>query len=112
MSTKADQSNFRQMSKPERFHDDFVLDLISHADHYDSISAVTGRQFRESVDKQIDFILDFPEAFPIIHRTVRAVRIRTFPFVILYEIRSTAILFLAIVHGASDRKNWFSRTAN
>ena len=97
------------MAKRERFHKDFVLDLVSISDYYDSISAKTGNQFRETLDGWLDLIVDSPEAFARIHDTVRAVRIRTFPYVILYEILADCVFFIGIVHGASDRENWFHR---
>ena len=97
------------MPNRERFHTDFVLDLASISDYYDSVSAKTGNRFRETLDKWLDLIIDSPEAFAPIYETVRAVRIRAFPYVILYEIQRDCVFFIAIVHGASDRENWFHR---
>jgi hypothetical protein len=71
------------MASRERFHKDFVLDLVSISDYYDSVSAKTGNRFRETVDRWLDLIVDSPEAIAPIQNTGRAVRIRTFPYVIL-----------------------------
>ena len=67
------------MAKLERFHSDFVLDLVSITEYYDSISASTGNRFRENIDERLDLILDSPEAFAVMYEAVRAVRMRNFP---------------------------------
>ena len=81
------------MANRERFHKDFVLDLVSISDYYDSVSPKTGNRFRESLDRWLDLIVESPEAYSRIHDIVRAVRIRTFPYVIVYEIQADCVFF-------------------
>jgi hypothetical protein len=98
------------MANRERVHKDFVPELVSISDFYNSAATRTGNHFRETLDQWLGWIVDSPEAFAPIHNTVRAVRIRTFPYVILHEILADCVFFISIVHGASDRENWFHRS--
>ena len=97
------------MANRERFHKDFVLDLVSITDYYDSVSLDAANRFRETLDYWLDLVVGSPEAFVPIYKSVRAVRMRGFPYVILYEIHDDIVLFIGIVHGASDHENWFHR---
>lgn len=97
------------MVNRERFHKDFVLDLVSIADYYDSVSLNAGNRFRETLDSRLDLIVGSPEAFAPVYESIRAARVRAFPYIILYEVLADYIFFIGIVHGASDRENWFHR---
>ena len=48
-----------------------------------------------------------PEAFAASIDNVRPVRVRFYPYVILYEVFDDHVHFIALVHGAGERKNWF-----
>jgi plasmid stabilization system protein ParE len=61
------------------------------------------------VQDRLDLISESPEAFAMIHKDIRAVRVRTFPYVILYRIDRDAVSIVGIVHGASNQENWFER---
>ena len=78
-------------------------------EYYDSISKTTGNRFREKLDNRLNLILNSPEAFATIHKSIRAVRIRSYPYVILYEVQPNHVYFLGLVHGAGKRQNWFER---
>jgi mRNA-degrading endonuclease RelE of RelBE toxin-antitoxin system len=95
------------MARRERFSPEFAADLVVAVKYYDSISKSTGNRFRKKLDDRLDLILNSPEAFANIHESVRAVRIRSYPYVILYEVLPDHVHFIALVHGAGSRENWF-----
>ena len=97
------------MARLERFSPDFVADLVVATEYYDSISTATGNRFREKIDDGLSVIMDTPEGFAMIYETVRAVRVRSYPYVILYEVHREHIEFIGLVHGAGRRENWFER---
>ena len=95
------------MDRKERYSDDFLADLIVAIDRYDSISTQTGNCFRQNIDERLDLIMASPEAFAPSANNVRPVRVRSYPYVILYEVLDDHVHFIALVHGAGERKNWF-----
>ena len=97
------------MAKRERYSPQFVADLSVAFEHYDKISNSTGGRFREKLDERLNLIMDAPEGFATIYESVRAVRVRSYPYVILYEVFQEHVSFLGLVHGAGNRKNWFER---
>jgi hypothetical protein len=97
------------MDRLERFSPEFVADLVVAIDYYDSISSGTGNRFREKLDDRLNLIMNSPEGFAEIWGNVRAVRVRSYPYVILYQVGRDHVEFLGLVHGAGQRKNWFER---
>lgn len=95
------------MSRVERFSPGFVADLGLAVEHYDSISVATGNRFRENLNSRLDLVMNSPEGFAKVYETVRAVRVKSYPYVILYEVLTDHVDFIALVHGAGSRKNWF-----
>ena len=98
-----------KMARLERFSPEFVTDLVVATEYYDSISPVTGNRFRCHIDDRLNLIMDAPEGFAAIYETVRAVRVRSYPYVILYEVHEDIVEFIGLVHGAGRRQNWFER---
>ena len=98
------------MARVERFTKEFSADLSVAVDRYDSISTNTGNRFREQLDRRLDLIMASPEGFASIHDTVRAVRVRSYPYVVLYEVFEDHVKFIALVHGAGSRENWFEKS--
>ena len=97
------------MSRAERFSPRFLADLGFAVEHYDSISSATGNRFRDNLDSRLDLIMSTPEGFAEVYDSVRAVRVRTYPYVILYEVFIDHVDFIALVHGAGSRENWFEK---
>lgn len=96
-----------KMDRKERFSEDFLTDLIVAIDRYDAISTSTGNRFRAKIDERLDLIMASPEAFAASLDNVRPVRVRSYPYIILYEVFDDHVHFIALVHGAGERKNWF-----
>jgi len=97
------------MDKRERFSAEFVTDLAVALDHYDSISVATGNRFRENIDDRIDLVMQAPEGFAKVFNSVRAVRVKSYPYVILFEVQNDSVEFLGLVFGARGQQNWFER---
>lgn len=69
-----------------------------------------GGQFEAAVERTLETISTFPDAFPIVHRDVRRAMIRRFPYGVFYRLRGEAIHVLAVMHGRRDPAGWKSRT--
>lgn len=98
------------MSKRRRYHPGFAKDVRGAATYYRRISHRVENRFREVVKRQLEVITDHSDAFATVHQNVRAVRLRRFPYVVLYEAHSDFVLFVGLVHAASDREHWFDRS--
>ena len=97
------------MDRVERFSRAFVADVAFATEYYDSISTATGNRFREKLDDWLNVIMQAPEGFAKIYETVRAARVRGYPYVVLFETHSEHVVFLGLVHGAGSREHWFER---
>ena len=96
-------------SKLRRFGTDFVTDLEMAVDYYDGFSQATGDKFRAEVRSKIDLVASNSEGFAIVHNNIRAVRLRKFPYVLLYRSFDQHVEFLGLVQGSTERRNWFDR---
>ena len=97
------------MARVERYSPKFVADLCVAIEYYDSISVSTGNRFREKLDARFSLIMNSPEGFATIYESVRAVRVRSYPYVILYEVFRDHVNFIGLIHGAGKRENWFEQ---
>lgn len=96
-------------TRNRRFHPDFVEDLLSATKYYDEVATTIGASFRAEVQSRIDLIATTPEGFACIHKNIRAIRIRKFPYVVLYRVNDDRVEFIGLVFGSTQRKHWFDR---
>lgn len=61
-----------------------------------------GEELLLVVDAAIEQIRRSPETFPIIHRNVRRVLTRRFPYGVFYLVEPERIVVLAVFHGRRD----------
>ena len=94
-------------SKLRRFSIDFVTDLEMAVDYYDGFSQATSDKFRVEVQSKLDLVAAASEGFAIAHNNVRAVRLKKFPYVLLYRFFDQHVEFVGLVQGSTERKNWF-----
>ena len=92
-----------------RCHPDFASDLRVATEYYDEISVGLGNRLRDTIRKQLELISEHSEAFAIIHNQVRAIRLRNFPYLILFRSYPDHVYFVGFVHASSDRTHWFDR---
>lgn len=58
--------------------------------------------FLSDLDDKLEIILSNPFTYQIRFRQVRSVRLRSFPFVLLYKVEQYKIQLLDLVHSSSD----------
>lgn len=97
------------MADQLRFHPLVADDLKAAVGWYDEISPCLGDRFRGSVEQRFDSVALFPESFGIVFESVRAARVRGFPYLLLFESESDAVRVLGIFHAASDPSKWRGR---
>ena len=68
-----------------------------------------GSEFILCIDEAIERIRRSPETYPQVHKSVRRIVIRRFPFALFYETSGTKIRVLAIFHSRRDPSRWHRR---
>ena len=94
-------------NKTRRYHPNFVADLRNATQYYDDISLDIGNQLRDEIKSRIELIASTSEGFATIHNSVRALRLKKFPYVILYRSYADHVQFVGLVLGSSERQHWF-----
>lgn len=78
----------------------------------DALNAVVpglGNKFVSRLQDRLVLIAEFPQAFAIIWRNVRATKLKKFTYVIYYRVQTERIEVLAVVHGNRDAASWKAR---
>ena len=78
---------------------------------YSNISEDLANDFRQAVDTSFDHIVANPDLYPRTIDDVRFVRMRTFPYLVLYRVINDTPFVLGIFHGASDPSKWRRRAS-
>lgn len=68
-----------------------------------------GLQFIAEVDRVIDAASEHPLRFPEVHREVRCIRIRRFPYSVFFGVEEGRLLILAVFHGRRNPSVWRER---
>lgn len=68
-----------------------------------------GLEFVLCIDEAIERIRRSPETFPKVHKGIRRIVVRRFPFAVFYDISGSEIRVLAIFHSRRDPSRWRSR---
>ncbi len=97
------------MADSLRFHPLVAEDLEAAANWYDEISPELGNRFRASVDTRLDAVELRPESFGVVDPPLRAVRIKKFPYLIVFEHTQKSTDVLGVFHSASDPSKWRKR---
>ena|SRR5690348_10203177 len=83
-------------------------ELRSATLHFDEIDADLGRDFALEIERAIS-LLQFPEGWPQVARSVRRCPTKRFPYALLYRIRHDQIEFLAVMHESRKPGYWSNR---
>jgi len=78
---------------------------------YNSQNFGLGHEFAEEVKKATDRILQYPEAWFQISRSVRRCPVNRFPFAVLYQMRKESLLIVGIMHLHREPDSWKDRLA-
>ncbi len=94
-----------------RFHPEVASDLRTASGWYTDISPDLANRLRVIIDTSFDAIADHPALYPLLFDDVRFVRMRTFPYLVLYRVVNDTPYILGVFHGASDPAKWRRRAS-
>jgi plasmid stabilization system protein ParE len=85
-------------------------DLLEAQTWYEQRAAGLGAAFARAVEAAVESLQRAPQQYPIVHRDIRRVLLRRFPYAIFYRAATKEIIVLAVFHLARDPARWPSRT--
>lgn len=91
------------------FRREAEAELAEAIDWYEARRGGLGGQFLLAVDAAVARIARDPEAYPIVHRDVRRVLLRRFPYALYYVVTPDRVTVLACFHGRRDPRRWQRR---
>ena len=71
-----------------------------------------GEQLRDEIKKCINLILKYPEMNPFISKSVRRGLVKRFPYGVLYSVRPSEIVVIAVMHLHRRPDYWIDRIAD
>lgn len=88
-----------------------VQDIKEAALWYNSKKEGLGKEFTAEIRKTVNYIVDYPLAFPIKYNEIRLAVVAVFPYTIHYffDESSNSIFVTAIYNDARNPDNWKNR---
>jgi len=83
-----------------RFRVEAAADVQTARSWYDEQRSGLGDEFVESLERTIELVSSFPDAFPEIAAGHRRALLRRFPYAVYYRIDRDVIDVLACLHGS------------
>lgn len=85
-------------------------DLVAAHDWYEQRSPGLGKDLVRMVDAAVAGIGRNPELFPPVHRGLRRVLVRRFPYAVFYRIDPDAVRLIGVLHAKMDLRRLEGRT--
>ncbi len=79
------------------------------ADWYEEHRAGLGAEFTAEIDRAVNLASNNPGHFPLLHRNVRCVRVRRFPYSVFFRVEEGHIVVLAVFHASRNPSAWRRR---
>lgn len=85
------------------------LEFVEAINYYNEQSEGLGYEFALEIQKTIERIIQFPEAWSKLSKRTKRCRCKRFPYGIIYQIRNDIILVVAIMHLHKKPNSWKNR---
>ena len=76
---------------------------------YEARRAGLGVEFVAEIERAFAIASAEPERFPVMHRNVRCVRVRRFPYSVFFRVETGRIVVLAVFHARRNPLVWQAR---
>lgn len=91
------------------FHEDARTEFDEATDFYGMELASLGLVFVAAVEAAVAHVREYPDSCPIIRGRVRKVRVRRFPYSVMYSVVEERIRVLAVAHDRRRPYYWSGR---
>ena len=68
-----------------------------------------GHEFLQALRAAMSAVAENPEAYPVLHRSTRRIRLRRFPYGLFYRLYPGVIVIVACMHARRDPVRWKRR---
>jgi len=93
------------------FLDPAENELLEAIGYYNSESEGLGYELAAEVNRTIDRIIEYPNAWAPLSKRTRRCRTNRFPYGVIYQVRGDMILIVAVMHLHRDPESWKDRLA-
>ena len=76
---------------------------------YEKAQAGLGESFVAQIDEVLSRISLQPRQYVLVHEHVRKAVVKRFPFVVLFRLKPTEIIVIAVFHTMRSPSDWLSR---
>jgi len=97
------------MDRQIRYHPLFDCDVREAAAWYDRRSQGLGETYVQSVRVCVEQVIKDPDRFALASAGCRYLRLRRFPYVVLFEVANQELLLLGVLHTARSIDKWRDR---
>ena len=94
---------------PIRFHPEAETEMIEAAAWYETQQTGLGKRFLTCVQDALNRVELDPALYPVVDNDVRRCLTKTFPFGVLFRIKSDMIELVAVMHLHRDPTYWKQR---
>jgi plasmid stabilization system protein ParE len=84
-------------------------EVIAAQDWYEAEAPGLGRRFRAEIDRAVQRMAATPRQFPVVFKTLRRARVKTFPHALFFVLEDDAIFVVACFHSSRDPLQWHQR---
>ena len=85
------------------------LDVIDAVDWYELQAPGLGGRLIAEIGAAIARVGSNPRQYPLVHRTLRRVLVRRFPYALFYRSSGDAVEVIACLHTSRDSRQWRAR---
>lgn len=97
------------MSRGLRFTPAASRDIVAAYNWYEDQQPGLGEQFRAELSVAFALVQQFSEAGPAVHRDLRRLLVRRFPYAIYYRLTDADVIIRGCLHLHSDPSRWRRR---
>lgn len=69
-----------------------------------------GEDLLAEVEQSLELVRSHPERFPDVHRGLRRIRVKRFPYSVIYRVAGDAVIVHAVFHARRDPSVWKDST--
>ena len=84
-------------------------EFIESANWYKGKSLQLGLDFITEIERCLSLVAENPLSYEIIHKDIRRIVVKRFPFNVYYRVEAKRIVVLAVFHGKRDPELWKAR---
>jgi hypothetical protein len=95
--------------KPVEFLGVALTEQDDAADYYNAQQPGLGLDFLTEVERTVERIQQFPNAWPTVSQRSRRCRLNRFPYGLVYQVKSERIVILAVLHLHRRPGYWSNR---